>query len=459
MIPENFIKRSALLFDSNAEHEKFIGALSGEPVRALRVNSIKTEAADFEKNAAFALDKLDFCGGYRFYEEKIGTDPLHHAGAYYVQDPSAMCAVKAAKQYIRPDFAVLDMCAAPGGKSTQIAALLEDGFLVSNEIDRKRCAVLRQNTERMGHRRTVVTCAPPQRIAADFPRAFDLVITDAPCSGEGMLRKYGEAAENWSEENVLMCAERQRDILECAEKCVAPGGYLLYSTCTFSLEENEMTVDSFLSRHGGYSVVSADSAVKANTADGINFKGCRFDMSECRRFYPHISQGEGQFICIMKRDCSGSRGAFSDKKSAARPIPKNDVKIVDEFLALSISEKCFPFMLRDTVMLGEGLPCPEYVLCCGVAAGQVIKGRFEPHHHLFSAYGNSFVKKVELESGSPEVQAYLRGESINIGGSADRRGWCAVTIDKCAAGGGKIVGDTLKNHYPKGLRIRKQAND
>ncbi len=454
MIPERFLERAASLFYAD-ELKSFINALEAPAVRALRANNIKISAADFEKSSAFPVSRLDFCGGYSFTEEKIGADPLHHAGAYYVQDPSAMCAVAAAAEYIKPDFAVLDMCAAPGGKSTQAASLLgEGGWLLSNEIDFKRSRVLRQNTERIGHRRTVVTSAEPAKIAKDFPRCFDLVITDAPCSGEGMLRKYEEAAREWSEENVLMCARRQQEILEYAERCVAPGGYLIYSTCTFSLEENEMTVDAFLSLHPEYSIVPAADAVKAATSDGISFAGCHKDMSECRRFYPHISPGEGQFVCIMKRDLSGDRGSFSGK-SAASPLSKNDRKIVSDFLSSAIGNVNADnaVMLRDTVMLTDGLPCPDYALCCGVAAGQLTKGRFEPHHHLFSAYGSNFNTIAELNSD--EIEAYLRGETVERQNGWNGSGWCAVTYCGCSVGGGKLVGTTLKNHYPKGLRARK----
>lgn len=455
MIPERFYERAASLFSAD-EYERFIKALEAPAVRALRANSIKIPAADFEGNSAFPLSPLNFCGGYAFSEEKIGADPLHHAGAYYVQDPSAMCAVAAAEEYIKPDFAVLDMCAAPGGKSTQAASLLgENGWLVSNEIDFKRSRVLRQNTERMGHRRTVVTSAEPAKIAVDFPRCFDFVITDAPCSGEGMLRKYEEAASEWSEENVLMCARRQQEILDQAECCVAPDGYLMYSTCTFSLEENEMIVDAFLTCHREYSVVSVLDAVKKATSDGICFDGCRNDMSECRRFYPHISPGEGQFICIMKRDASGDRGTFAGK-SAAVPLSWADAKIVSDFLHTVMSDGTDNIeitALRDTVMISNGLPCPDYALCCGVAAGQITKGRMEPHHHLFSAYGNNF--KVCAELNSDEIKAYLRGETVDRRDGWSENGWCAVTYLGCAVGGGKIVGNTLKNHYPKGLRIRK----
>lgn len=455
MIPERFKERAKLLF-SDSEYRRFIQAIEAPAVRALRPNRIKISNEELEKSSSFKIDPINFCCGYFFNEEKIGADPLHHAGAYYVQDPSAMCAVAAAKQYIKPNFAVLDMCAAPGGKSTQAAALLgESGWLLSNEIDFKRSRVLRQNTERIGHRRTVVTSAAPTKIAEDFPRCFDMVITDAPCSGEGMLRKYEEASAEWSEENVKMCALRQREILENAEKCVAPGGFLLYSTCTFSLEENEMTVDAFLMRHPEYTIVPAADRVKAATADGINFDGCCFDMSECRRFYPHLSPGEGQFICIMKRSADGDRGEFSGK-SAALPLSKNDSKIVSDFIKNAMNDpeaSGVPFLLRDTVMIGEGLPCPEYALCCGVAAGHITKGRFEPHHHLFSAWGDCFKRKAELNDS--EIRAYLRGETVDRAKGWGDNGWCAVKYCGAAVGGGKIVGNTLKNHYPKGLRTLK----
>ena len=233
MIPEAFLHR--MRAQLGAAYPTFLQAMEDMPVRALRLNPLKH--AEFSVLADIQTKPLPFSGGgYIFSCEGIGRHPMHHAGAFYVQDPSAISTVSAAAHVLKPGMRVLDLCAAPGGKSTQLAGILDGtGMLVSNEISRDRCRILRQNIERMGVRNAVVTSMDSSKIAETFPSFFDFVLVDAPCSGEGMFRKYPEAVQEWSVENVAMCAARQKEILENAAKTVAGGGYLLYSTCTFSL--------------------------------------------------------------------------------------------------------------------------------------------------------------------------------------------------------------------------------
>ncbi len=450
MIPLDFSEMMKPVL--GADFESFICALENSPaVRALRVNTLKTAAEDFLRLVNFPLKETAVPGGYIFDSEKVGADPLHHAGAYYVQDPSAMATVAAASPYIRGGSLILDLCAAPGGKSTQLAALCPDGFLVSNEIVPSRARILRGNVERMGVRNAAVTSFDTAVFAKEYPGCFDVVLCDAPCSGEGMMRKYNaEVLENWSAENVKNCALRQSEILENAARAASPGGILIYSTCTFNLFENEMTVDAFLSRHGEFSILPADEKVAGVTADGINFDGCAHDMKNCRRFYPHMTPGEGQFICIMKKEGEPEASGMPMPK----PLSKDELKTAEAFFEDAMGGVPEGFRLgkiKDTVMLyPENAVCPEGASLCGTAAGEVIKGRFEPHHHLFSAFGKEFIRKVLLSPDAPETEKYLRGETFNCG---CENGWCAVIVGGCPAGGGKAVGGTVKNHYPKGLRL------
>ena len=455
-LPEEFKKRSRALFDNEEEFGRFLSSLEeGDAVRALRINTLKvSDAAAKRLITSMGLVPLGYGSGYIFESAAPGSMPMHHAGAFYVQDPGAMSTVAAAESVISPDLRILDMCASPGGKSTQLAALLTNGgsgYLVSNEIDRSRAKILRGNTERMGHRRTVVTSAAPDRIAEDFESVFDFVLADAPCSGEGMMRKYAEASAQWSEENVLMCAERQRGILEAAQRCVCGGGYLMYSTCTFSLEENEMQVDDFLTRHPDFELIAADEKIRKITLGGINFEGCKHDMSACRRFYPHVSPGEGQFFALMKKSGDTAERSQRLPKSAAVPLTKDDAAALDAFLSPLLDEYPKAVKLGGSIMLSGDLPCPAYTLCCGVCAGEVSKSRLVPAHHLFSAMGSIMKNTVDFEPDSPQTEKYLRGETVETEKKAFG-GWCAVTVDGCAAGGGKLVEKTLKNHYPKGLR-------
>ena len=457
-LPEKFKERMKSLLGE--DYDRFISSFEDtKAVRALRVNTKKIEKSLFTEKTTLNLTPLSFVeNGFIFDSEKVGADPLHHAGAYYVQDPGAMCTVSAISHVMRPDMRVLDLCAAPGGKSTQLLEYLTDGYLVSNEIDRKRCRILRSNMERMGAVRATVTNTDSADIADSFGGVFDLVVCDAPCSGEGMMRKYDEAVEEWSIENVLMCADRQKEILSNAAECVAQGGYLLYSTCTFSLEENEMTVDSFLSRHEDFKIVPVLESARAATADGVNFEGADHDMTECRRFYPHISEGEGQFLCLMKRDEDAEVYIPKQKKKKGKEKPadsisKEEKTSVEKFFAdnIDVSPSAFT-KIGDTVMMANDLPSHKASPLVGVAVGSVIKGRVEPHHHLFSALGASFKRRICLSSDSPEAISYLQGEVIE---TEEKNGWCAVLIDGCPAGGGKIVDGKVKNHYPKGLRLLK----
>lgn len=457
-LPEEFKNRMKALL--GAEYESFLSSFENEKaIRALRVNTVKISTEEFSEKSDLSLKPLVFCdNGFIFDEEKVGGHPLHHAGAFYVQDPGAMCSVAAISHIVRSDMKVLDLCASPGGKSGQLLEMIDRGYLVSNEIDRKRCRILRGNLERMGAVRAVVTNTDSCDIADTFGGIFDLVVCDAPCSGEGMMRKYDEAVEEWSTENVLMCAERQREILDNAARCVAPDGYLLYSTCTFSLEENEMTVDSFLSRNVDFRIVPVKESVKAVTADGVDFDGCEHEMKEARRFYPHITEGEGQFLCLMQRDRDSEVyiPKASKKKSKEKPadaLSKEELQAVEKFFSENMGGERHSFTKHgDTVMMSDDLPCHRAQAVRGVAVGTVIKGRLEPHHHLFSALGKSFVRRIELSSKDPRSAEYLSGEVID---TDVKNGWCAVLIDGCPAGGAKVVDGKVKNHYPKGLRLLK----
>ncbi len=206
--------------------------------------------------------------------EKAGNHPYHHAGLIYVQEPAAMAPAEALD--INPNWTVLDMCAAPGGKSSQLKNKLNDSsVLVANEIISSRCKILTGNVERLGLKNTVTTCMDTKKLAKTFPEMFDLIMCDAPCSGEGMMRKEEAAVTEWSVGNVQMCAQRQGEILENAVKLLKNGGYIIYSTCTFSLEENEMTVDMFLNNHPDFEIVKPTDRVIENSVDGIFFDGCK----------------------------------------------------------------------------------------------------------------------------------------------------------------------------------------
>ncbi len=448
--PEKFALRMQTMLGE--DYESFRAAMEEEnPVKGLRLSEKGRENRAFLEKY-YALKRLPY--GLDCYElsgEFDGKHPYHRAGAFYMQDPGAMSAVAAAP--VSEGMRVLDLCAAPGGKTTQLAALVGNtGTVYSNEITPSRARILCSNIERLGLRRTVVTNASPEKVASFYDRFFDLVLIDAPCSGEGMLRKSEEARIEWSEENVAMCAARQDSILDEGAKTVRGGGYLLYSTCTFSEEENEGAVLRFLSRHADFHLCDLSPEVAAVTARGRVLDGCE-ELTKCARFYPHLAHGEGQFAALLRRDEAAGVGGVQTETAALR-LQKAEEAAVKDFIRQTVGELgdisflklgALVFIVPSDIALGG-----SHLMWAGVPVGEFVKGRIVPHHAFFSAYGEIFERKLELTLSDPRLGAYLHGDTVPAPDLSD--GFCAVTVDGMALGGGKVVAGVLKNHYPKGLR-------
>lgn len=445
-LPEKYIERmKKLLGEEFAQYEK---ALSKPPVRAFRVNTSKISLSDFQKLDIFSCGKVPYVeGGFYTEFEKIGNHPYHHAGLIYVQEPGAMAPAECIE--IEPDWKVLDMCAAPGGKSTQLKNKLgENGVLVSNEIIPSRCKILTGNIERLGLKNCVTTCMDTAKLARTFPDTFDLIMVDAPCSGEGMMRKEDAAIEEWSEENVLMCAARQKEILENAAACLSGGGYIIYATCTFSLEENEMVIDDFLKRHTEFEIFPVKKEVQDATCDGISFQNCECqNIRFARRFYPHKSRGEGQFMALLHHN--GEKNAAPAKREKTPKIEDAVYEFLDDTL-LGYKRENVRLYNGNIVYFTPDFAVPEKAaFCLGVTIGEFCKNYIKPHHQFFSAFGKSFKNKIELAASDEKTAKYLHGEEIEV---KIQNGWASVLIDGAAVGGAKVVDGRAKNHYPKGLR-------
>ncbi|MBR3588037.1 MAG: methyltransferase domain-containing protein [Clostridia bacterium] len=447
-LPLEFTERMKNLLGS--EYEKFIDAVNDTPVKGFRVNTDKISMEEFEKINIFGKEKIPYVeNGFYLDFDKAGNHPFHHAGMIYIQEPGAMAPAECVT--IEEDWKILDMCAAPGGKSTQLKNKLgKNGLLVSNEIIPSRCKILTGNIERLGLKNCVTTCMDTSRLAKTFPETFDLIMVDAPCSGEGMFRKDDTAIEEWSVQNVLMCAERQEEILENAVKCLKDSGYIIYATCTFSPEENEMTVASFLEKHPEFEIVPVKKEVKENTSDGISFEGCTCEnIHFARRFYPHKSKGEGQFMAVLHN----KNERYENKKILPKKQEKVD-KIVFDFLDSTLTTYD-----KEMVTMYNGNPVyftPDFEIkkgsafSCGVTIGEIAKNYIKPHHQFFMAMGENFRRKIELSPDSEEIKKYLRGEEISVD---CENGWAVVTVNGCSVGGVKISSEKAKNHYPKGLRL------
>ncbi len=447
-LPSDFEKRMKYLLGE--EFECYKNALSSEPCRAFRVNTNKVSLKAFEKINPFGSEKVPYVkNGFYLDFERIGNHPYHHAGLIYVQEPAAMAPAECIE--IDPDWCVLDMCAAPGGKSTQIANKLGlKGVLVSNEIIPSRCKILSGNIERLGFENVVVTCTDTAYLAKTFPKAFDLIMVDAPCSGEGMFRKEEAAVSEWSEENVLKCAARQAEILENAVRLLKDGGTIIYATCTFSLEENEKTVDTFLKNHHDFEIVRPKEEVIAATESGIRFDGCQCDnIHYSRRFYPHKGRGEGQFMAVLKNTNEGNENVRIQR------TPLKPDRLVTDFLDDVLTDYDASF-----VQSVNGTPIyftPDFDLkgikpfLCGVTIGEIRKNYILPHHQFFSALGKKFKRKICLSADDKRVMQFLHGEEIDV---ECENGFAAVLVDGVTLGGVKVVNGTAKNYYPKGLRLK-----
>lgn len=457
-LPIEFEKKmKAFLGD---EWDDFLYSYDNNRFQAFRFNTLKVQSPEERmrilKTLKISSDKkVSWANEAYYFDENVrpGKHPYHEMGLYYIQEPSAMSA--AALLAPKPGMRVLDLCAAPGGKSTQLATYLGDsGLLVSNEINTQRSRILSQNIERMGIKNAIVTNEDSFVLASHFPGFFNAIQVDAPCSGEGMFRKLPEAIEQWSMENVAICAERQKEILDNAAVMLKPGGTIVYSTCTFSKEENEDVIEYFLERHPD------------------------FTLEEMERFWPHKVDGEGHFVAkLVRRGCvdtdlKADRKTKKNKNSKNRKnetkpaLTKENMKLLSEFLDETISEDVAAWIKNSRlVMFGEQLyrlPDMEVdikglkVQRAGLHIGEFKKQRFEPSHSLALALKLNDAKNlVKLTCDNPQTIGFFNGQSVMLSdeqAAECKKGWALVCVDGYPAGWGKVNGAQVKNHYPKGLR-------
>ena len=363
---------------------------------------------------------------------RMGKDPLHAAGAYYLQEPSAMAPAEALG--VRPGMRVLDLCAAPGGKSTQLGDhLLGGGLLVANEIHPSRARILLENVERMGIPNAVVLNESPDRIAKHFGAWFDAVLVDAPCSGEGMFRRDPDAISQWTPDAPQQCHERQLEILESAAQCLRGGGAMVYSTCTFNRIENERTIEVFLARHPEFQLDTTLSLPGIPCRDGM------------AHLYPHRLAGEGHFLARMIK--SGGDARELSPFRAQKPDPRW-LRFAKEALP-GLFYNAFYVQGEWLCALPDGLPdlTGLRVLRAGIQLGRLAAGRIEPAHALALAV-DPRLAATRFPIEEADALRYLHGETMSGSGN----GWGLVTYKDLALGWGKCSGGQIKNHYPKGLR-------
>lgn len=424
------------------DFDEFLKFYENENYKGLRVNTLKCSAEKLKTLVDFELVNTPFCKeGFYIPSDvtSLGNSPLHHCGAFYIQEPSATSAVEMLGVE-KNDF-VLDLCAAPGGKSTQIGAKLQGtGLLWSNEIVRNRANILLSNIERMGISNAVVSNCHPDILCNELQGRFDKVLVDAPCSGEGMFRKNSDAQNEWSVEHVKSCAQRQLMILNSAKNALKEGGVMVYSTCTFSQEENEGVITQFLSENPDFELEDA----------GIDFG--RKTLEYACRIFP-MDGGEGHFAARLRKK-GESYGSIIPYKNNQ----KIDDKVWDFYGSLFVDR---PFGDNLTLVGEKIIILPENynrnikntgIIRAGIILGEIVKNRIEPHHSVFmAAQKNECRSAVDFDLTSDEIQKFLHGEEIAV--PSEVKGYTAVCVNEMTVGFGKASNGRLKNKYPKGLRI------
>ena len=429
MIPQAFLNR--IQQQLGEEYPQFLESLERPRAVALRFNPEKGERPQL--SFVEAPVPWEPNGYYYTSNDRPGLHPYHEAGVYYLQEASAMAPVALLDP--QPGEWVCDLCAAPGGKTTQIAGRMQgEGLLLCNEINPKRAKILSRNIERMGVANALVTNEHPQRLAQRFAGCFDRVLVDAPCSGEGMFRKEEAAVTDWSEQTVLMCAARQQEILESACQLVRSGGRLVYSTCTFAPEENEQVITAFLQRHADF-VPEAVHAPWFAAGENATY-----------RMWPHKLLGEGHFAAVLRRTGEAPR-------ETPDPVPREKLPKAWEVLAkdlqITLPSGSAVTFGSSLYWVPEGMPALRglKVERPGLELGVLKKDRFEPAHAL-ALWLHSCGRMESYGADSREMAAYLHGDVV----PSQQKGWCLVLVDGYAIGWGKGDGTVLKNHYPKGLR-------
>lgn len=442
------------------DYEKYLASFKEEPSQGLRVNTGKLSLEEFKAISPFPLTPVPWCtnGFYYDRDDKPAKHPFYYAGLYYIQEPSAM--TPASLLPVEEGDRVLDLCAAPGGKSTELAAkLMGTGLLVSNDISNSRAKALLKNLELFGAGNILVTSEPPNVLAGRFPAFFDKILIDAPCSGEGMFRKQNSMIKAWEKNGVDLFVGLQRSILKEAVTMLKPGGKLLYSTCTFSKEENERSIEYLLSlddalhleklpMYPGFDRGRPEWGLTGNE-----------DLSRCRRLWPHRIKGEGHFVAMAGKD-----GAPGEKTVSVPEYGYSRCKLSSEAEAF-IKSLSYPFDLSRMDAQGDRVfYIPEHmpevkglrILRCGLYMGEMKKKRFEPSQALaMFLKAGEFPNTISFPAEDERVIRYLKGETIELTKQEEtdcKDGICLICVEGFSLGFGKLSNGTVKNRYLPGWR-------
>lgn len=467
-LPQSFLDSMKEILGE--DYEAFLAGFDGQRQYGLRVNTLKMNLEEFERIAPFHLKKVPWISNGYFYEAEDvpAKHPFYSAGLYYLQEPSAM--TPASRLKVQPGERVLDLCAAPGGKATELGAALQgEGLLVANDINTARARALLRNLELFGISNSFVTNEPPHVLAERFPEFFHKIMVDAPCSGEGMFRKNPAVVDSWQEKGPEYFSKLQREIIVQAADMLLPGGMMFYSTCTFSPLENEKTITHLLKERPDMEVIPMEDY--EGFAEGLtSYRGEVFDESckLCRRIWPHKMSGEGHFMALLHKK-SGTQQQVQQTVSQSsiwwekcKGLNKEQKAAAEDFF----SHVNIAYDGKRIDVRGDNLyylPAPKYdgrglhFLRNGLFMGEFKKKRFEPSQPFALAlHAQDFDQVLAFPADDERLSRYLRGETLDvsdlIAGEKKRKGWQLVMVAGHPLGFGKLVNNNLKNKYPAGWR-------
>lgn len=451
-LPEKYTEKIKTLLGH--EYAQYENTFKQPAFDGIRINTLKTDKESFKTLSGWKLSPVLWCDEGFYCDENLhpGKSIFHHAGLYYIQEPSAMSA--AAVLDAKPGMKILDMCAAPGGKTTQTAVkMANEGLLFSNDISTGRAKAIVKNIELMGIKNCIVMSENPKNIEDRFDSFFDCILLDAPCSGEGMFRKRPELIKSWNDDMLAFCEKTQRELLFSAGKMLKPGGYMVYSTCTFSPDEDERAVEDFLNENSGFALASIDESFGFDKGRSLWTKSGDEKFSMCARLWPHKLNGEGHFIALIKKTSGESKPDYETE------ISDNDkrINIFNAFAAENLNIKLNGIfkVINDNLYL-----CPSItprlkglrILRSGLLLGEFKKDRFEPSQALAMYLKKEDAKNTcDFVLNDERAIRYLKGETVEFEGKND--GWCLVCAAGFPLGWAKAQKGRLKNKYQPGWRM------
>lgn len=456
-LPELFLEKMKYLLGE--EYERYIESFHQKRVYGLRVNTSKISTEEFEKICPFQIEKIPWISNGYYYDKTAqpAKHPYYYAGLYYLQEPSAM--TPASRLEVNKGERVLDLCAAPGGKATELGARLQgDGILVANDVSASRAKALLKNLEIFGIPNFYVVTETPEKLSERFPEFFDKILIDAPCSGEGMFRKDSAVIKEWEKKGPSVYAEIQKKIVTEAAKMLKPGGKLLYSTCTFDPLENEGTIQFLLNSEPGFQILPIESWNGFSKGRPDWIEDGRKELENCVRIFPHKMEGEGHFLALLQKE-GESREQFLEKRNRTE-LKKEEKTVLEAFfqnVKKEINWDRISLQADRVYLISEEIGDLKgiHFMRSGLYLGDLKKNRFEPSQAFaMTLKPEEYASVIRIPAGDSRVIRYLKGETIETENllSAQENGWQLVCVDNFSLGWGKLINGTLKNKYLPGWR-------